>query len=160
MKSAKKMTKAEAIFLLIAGLILGTVFTFGMQYWNAPIAKDEARQVTAIFSSHEEVKRKGNVKEMILRFEDHEQLCIDGVCIDDELCAAIRRIEPGSLVEMTVHSNSNTILEMKVGAEKLLVFEDTVQKLSFEASGFMYIGIFCYILAVIGLFNLVSSKKR
>ncbi len=137
MKRAKKMTKAEAIILLIEGLIMGIVFTFGMQYWNAPITKAEAWQVKATFSSYEEIERRGRIREIILRFENHEQLCIDGVCIDNELRDAVRKIETGTCVEMTVHSNSNTIWEMEVGAEKFLVFEDAVQKLSDEASGFM-----------------------
>ncbi len=93
MKRVKKMTKAEAIFLLIAGVMMGTVFTFGMQYWNAPITKDELLQVIAIFSSHEEIKRRGNVQEIILQFENYEQLYIDGVCVDDKLSEDVRKIK-------------------------------------------------------------------
>ena len=32
-----------AIFLLIAGLFLGSVFTFGMQYWNSEVHEKIAR---------------------------------------------------------------------------------------------------------------------
>ena len=45
MKKSKRMTTGEAIFLLIAGLILGTVFTFGMKYSNAPITQKKAQQL-------------------------------------------------------------------------------------------------------------------
>lgn len=160
MKKSKKMTKNAAIFLLIAGLIMGTVFTFGMKYWNEPISQDEAQQVNAIFSSYKETKRRGHVQEIILRFDDHEQLYIDGVCIDNELCDTISEIMPGTILEMMVHPNSNTILEMETGTTKILEFNDSVQKLSSEASGFMYLGVFCYILALMGAGYFIFPKWR
>ena len=45
MKKSKKMTRREAILLVVIGLIMGTVFTFGTKYWNAPITQNEAHQV-------------------------------------------------------------------------------------------------------------------
>jgi len=160
MKKSKKMTKGGAIFMLIAGLIMGTVFTFGMKYWNAPITQDEAQQLTAIFESAKESQWRGHVQEIIIRFEDHEQLYIDGVCIDNELCDAISKITPGTVIEMMVHHNSDNILEMEVGTKRLLEFHDSVQKLSSEASGFMYLGIFCYLIALMGMGYFVFPKRR
>ena len=160
MKKSRKMTKAEAIFLLIAGLIMGTVFTFGMQYWNAPIKYDEAQEVNATFSSYEETKRSGHVQEIILRFDDHEQLCIDGVCINNDLRSLISKITPGTTLEMMIHPNSNTVLDLEIGTVKILEFHDSVQKLSSEASGFMYLGIFCYVMALMGTGYFVFPERR
>ncbi len=160
MKKSKKMKTGDAIFLLIAGLIMGTVFTFGMKYWNAPIKPDEAKHVTATFSSYKESKRRGHVQEIILRFDDHEQLYIDGVSINNKLRDAISEIEVGTTIEMMVHPNSNTILEMGVGTTKLLEFHDSVQKLTAEVSGFMYLGFFCYLMALIGAGYFVLPKRR
>ena len=47
----KKMTLEQAILFLIVGLILGTVFTFGQQYWKAPIQRDEAISVQAEYQN-------------------------------------------------------------------------------------------------------------
>ena len=58
MKRTKKATKGEAIFLLVAGLIIGTVFTFGVRYWNVPITEDEAQLVTATFSSYKSSRNR------------------------------------------------------------------------------------------------------
>ena len=160
MKKAKKITKSDAVFMLIAGLIMGTVFTFGMKYWNAPITQAEAQQVTAVFSSYKETKRGGHTQEIILRFDDHEQLYIDGVCIDNELCDIIREIMPGTILELMVHPNSNTVLEMEIGPTRVLEFHDSVQKLSSEASGSMYLGIFCYLMALMGAGYFVFLKWR
>lgn len=159
-KALKEMSIGEAIFLLIAGMIMGTVFTFGMKYWNAPITKDEVQQVTAIFSSAKEIYGRSGVNEIIVRFEDHEQLFIDGSCINDEICDAINDIAPSTIVEMLVHPNSDSIVEMKVGTMKLLDFQDSIQKLSSEASGFMYIGVFCYIMALLGAGHFILLKKK
>ena len=62
MKSKKAITTMDAWFLLIAGLFLGTVFTFGMQYWNAPVARDDAIPATVVFSSYTERRSDGHVK--------------------------------------------------------------------------------------------------
>ena len=160
MKKSKKPTKGEAWLVLIIGLIMGTVFTFGTQYWNAPITPDEAEQVTATFSSYKETKRKSRIQEIILRFDDHEQLSIDRTSIDSDLRDAIREIEAGTTIEMLVHPNSNTILEMTIGNTKLLAFHESMQKLSSEIVPFMYLGIFCYLSALIGAGYLIFGKRR
>lgn len=64
--NTKNMSKkTQAWICIIFGLIVGTVFTFGMQYWNSPITKDEARYSEAIFSFYKEIRKDGNVNEMI-----------------------------------------------------------------------------------------------
>lgn len=123
------MTRGEAWFLLITGLIMGTVFTFGMQYWNAPITQEEAIHTTAIYESYATQRERGRVKEIILRFEDHEQLYIDGVCISDELLDSIDNLAPSTELSMIVHPNSNTIMELHADNQMLLEFQNTSEKL-------------------------------
>ena len=129
MKNKKSMTRGEAWFLLITGLIMGTVFTFGMQYWNAPITQEEAIHTTAIYESYATQRERGRVKEIILRFEDHEQLYIDGVCISDELLDSIDNLAPSTELSMIVHPNSNTIMELHADNQMLLEFQNTSEKL-------------------------------
>ena len=160
MKSKKTMTKMEAWFLLIAGLFLGTVFTFGMQYWNAPVTQEDAIHATAVYSSYTESRRDGHVKEIIVRFEDHEQLYIDGSCITEQMWDGLDTISPGMKVDLMIHPNSNTILDLRMEDSVVLKFEDTSEKLTSEAKGFAGLGIFLYILAAYGLFNLAFRKRR
>ena len=160
MKSKKAMTKMEAWFLLIAGLFLGTVFTFGMQYWNAPVARGDAIHATVVFSSYTESRSDGHVKEIIVRFEDHEQLYIDGSCINEQVWNGLDTIAPGMKVDLLIHPNSNTILDFRMGNSVVLEFENTSEKLASEATGFFGLGLFLYILAAYGLFNLVFQKRR
>lgn len=160
MKSKKTITTMEAWFLLIAGLFLGTVFTFGMQYWNAPVARDDAIHATVVFSSYTERRSDGHVKEIIVRFEDHDQLYIDGSCINEQVRDGLETIAPGMKVDLLIHPNSNTILDFRMGNSVVLEFEDTSDKLTNEAKGFAGLGVFLYILAAYGLYNLAFRKRR
>lgn len=154
------MSKRTAVFLLIAGLILGAVFTFGMRYWNAPIAREDAQHVIASFSSSQERLKHGRVQEIILRFDDHEGLRIDGSCVSNTLLEAIELLEPGSVLEMAVHPNSNTILELQCAAAKYLDFEDTTKHLARESVGFTVLGIFCYLSSIVGFAWLILPRRK
>lgn len=160
MKNNRPMTKGEAWFLLIAGMIMGTVFTFGMQYWNAPVTQEEAIHTTAIYESYATQREQGRVKEIIVRFKDHEQLYIDGVCINDMLLNSIDSFVPGIELSMIVHPNSNTIMELHADNQVLLEFQNTSEKLTGEATGFMGVGLFCYVLSICGLISLLFRKRR
>lgn len=160
MHQFKDMTEGEKIVEAIFGLILGTFFIFGMGYGNAPVTRAEARDITATFSSFQESKKRGNVEEIILRFDDHEQLYIDRLCIDEALCAEIEALAPHTVVRMLVHPNSNTVLEMTVGETTLLNLEELVGKLSGEAYGFKVLGCVCYVLAIGGLIQVIVSNRK
>ncbi len=160
MKSKKTMTKMEAWFLLIAGLFLGTVFTFGMQYWNAPVTQEDAIHATAVYSSYTESRRDGHVKEIIVRFEDHEQLYIDGTSASKSLLDCIRSITPGTELELLIHPNSNTILDFRMGKTVLLEFETVAEKLENERRGFHALGLVMYTFAACGGGSLLLHRKR
>ena len=154
------MSKRTAAFLLIAGLILGTFFTFGVRYWNAPIAREDTQQITATFSSSIERLKHGRVQEIILRFDDHKELRIDGSCVSNTLLEAIELLEPGSVLEMGVHPNSNTILELRCGTSKYLDFEDAMKHLGRESVGFTVLGIFCYLSFIFGFARLILPRRK
>lgn len=160
MKNKRPMAKGEAWFLLIAGFIMGTVFTFGMQYWSAPVTKEESIHATAIYESYATQREQGRVKEIIVRFIDHEQLYIDGACINDRLLNSIDSLVPGTELSMIVHPNSNTILELHADNQVLLEFQNTSEKLTGEATGFMGLGLFCYVLSACGLISLLFRMRR
>lgn len=161
MRQFKDMTEGEKIVDAILGLVLGTIFIFGVGYWTGPVTRAEARNITATFSSFQESRKRGDVEEITLRFDDHEQLYIDGTCITEALCEEIEALAPHTVVRLLVHPNSNTVLEMTVGETTLLNLEESVEKLSSETSGFKVMGCVCYVLAVGGLIQvIVSSRKK
>lgn len=156
MKS-KKRSIPESLFLLVAGLVMGIVFTFGMQRWNAPISRNEAIKSTAAIRSIEaDYGRRHHLKEIRIEFQDHE-LTIDGSCADSELLESLRQLPSGTVVSLSIHPESNTILEMHTNDISLMDFERTVQMLNNEAAGFMYLGIFCFAVALLGLIHLLRQ---
>ena len=46
-----------AIGLLVVGILLGSVFTFGMQYWNAEVTRESCIFVETQFVSYDEIRR-------------------------------------------------------------------------------------------------------
>ena len=160
MKKAPPMSVGEAWFLLVVGILLGTVFTFGMQFWNAPISEQDAVHETAVFSSFEiQYGRSNSPKEIIVRFVNHDQLSIDGVCVTTELINTLKTIRQGDAVTLVIHPNSDTILEMQYGDISILEFSETSEKLTNEASGFMVLGILCYLAGISGLWRLIVRKR-
>lgn len=160
MKKGPPMSRGEAWFLLIIGLFLGTIFTFGMQFWNSSIDEEDAIMDTAIFASYDVRHGKnGSTKEIIVRFEDREQLYIDGVCASSALINRLKAIKQGDEVMLTIHPNSNKILELQYGYQTLLEFNQTSKKLTNEATGFMGLGILCYLAAIAGLLRILKRKR-
>ena len=63
MKRTKKgISQDRAIFLLLAGLFLGTIFTFGTRYWHAPVSREDCTQVNTEFVSYGERTRRGSIQ--------------------------------------------------------------------------------------------------
>lgn len=160
MKKGPPMSRGEAWFLLIIGLFMGTIFTFGMQFWNSSIDEEDAIMDTAIFASYDVRHGKsGSTKEIIVRFEDREHLYIDGVCVTDALINQLKAVKHGDELMLTIHPNSNTILELQYGNKLLLEFDQTTKKLMNEATGFTGLGILCYLAAIAGLLRILKRKR-
>lgn len=156
------MPNIVALFLLVVGLFLGTVFTVGMSYWNAPLGRDDAEEVTATYSSYRidyDYDRYGNrrdIQEVELQFTDHDELSIDGSCVSEEVKNAIKELPVGAELDMLLHPNSSSIVELKHGEKTILPFEEAVKDLGVERIGFLILGILLYLCAVWGAFVLLK----
>ena len=152
--------KAQAWICIIVGLIVGTVFTFGMQYWNAPITRDNAVYTEAIFSSYKEVYKYGKVNEIILLFENHDELTIDNTCCSQAVVDKIHSLKEGAILKIYYHPKSSKIMEMTCNGNVILQFEESASKLSRDRQAFTALGVFLYFGAVYGVFLLVREKRR
>ncbi len=57
-----------AVFLLVSGLLLGSIFTFGMSYWNSVVTREACTLVETQFVSYDEIwrpKRPMEIKEIL-----------------------------------------------------------------------------------------------
>ena len=161
-----QMTMFECILLLIVGLLMGTVFTVGMGYWNAAVDPEEAIAVTAQYDGYElhyghgqRSANRNKINHVDLLFTDHEQLTIVVSCITTELLDDIYSLQKGDTLDMLVHPNrGDTLLSITADGETILAFEDAMKRLTFERWGFFGIGVFCYIGAGVGAYYLIKRK--
>lgn len=153
----------QAIFLLVAGLILGTVFTVLMDYTQGPITTEEARPVSAVMedvrASYGRRIRRNFLREILIRFEDYEQLGIDHPVANQAMLDKLLSVTPGTTFNMLVHPNSATILALSIDSEEIVSFDDAIAKLSGENRAFFWMGICLYAAAALGLFTLALRLK-
>ena len=154
-----------AMFLLITGLLLGSVFTLGMQYWNAEVTRDECTVVDTAFLSYKEIhqfKRPWRIKEIAVDCANGERYFIDGVSINSYLRDSLSELSDQQKIRLLIHPNSNTIVEFSTDSGKILTFDETIGKLGEETTGFLFLGVFMYFCSLVGLYyvTLHILKKR
>lgn len=157
---SERMPKSVAWFLIVIGVLLGTVFTFGMRYWESSVTKDEAVYVEAEFASYKIIygRHRSTVSEVKLNFNDREPLFIDGACCNQEVFDKLDTAESGAVFKMYLHPNSNTLLEIKNNDNVILQFDNAVDALTSEISAFLIIGILLYLIAAVALIKLIRKE--
>ena len=154
------MPLGMAIPLLLVGLILGSVFTFGMYYWNAEVTRAECTEVHTGFIAYTEIrsyKHPARTKEILITCENNARYDIDGTSITSPLLDKLSMLNEREQVTLLIHPNSNTILEFSTKRETIMTFEDTIEKLSKEKTGFLFLGLFMYFCAGLSLYYIVPQ---
>ena len=166
-RKKQEMTFGTAVMLLVVGLILGSIFVFGSQYWGEPIQREDATEVSAIYEAYEINPgkiRKHHIKQIEITLTDHSSVYIDGACVSEDVKDGIKALPEGAKLDMLVHPNSDTIWELKHGDKTILSFEESQKDIKNENVGFIILGIFMYFCAAIGLGSLLikwrGARKR
>ena len=150
--------KFGAIILIVGGLIMGTVFIFGMYYWEGSVPKSEAIFVKATYASYtEEYMRRGS-SYFELYFEDHKRLDIDTVCCSDEVSQYVYSLKPGTILNLYIHPRSNTILELIDNGNVIIGYDETIKKLSSEVKAFRVLGLILYSWAVLSIIKIIRKE--
>lgn len=141
----------QSIWLIVIGLIMGTVFTVLMDYTQGPVTMEEARPVSAVMEdvrgSYGRRNRRNSLREILIRFEDHAQLGIDHPVANKAMLDKLLSVAPGTTFDMLVHPNSSTILALTIDGEEIVIFDDAVAKLSGENKAFFWMGVCLYAIA-------------
>ncbi|MBP3377611.1 MAG: hypothetical protein J6L96_02580 [Clostridia bacterium] len=140
--------KDMAILILIIGLFLGSIFTFGQNYWQSKIELSEAIQIEAMYESYDIDHLGERNKQIFIYSSDYARLTIDGMCINDELVESLSKLQPQTKIYLTVHPNSDTILDMKTDDSSILNFDEVQRELQVENIGFFILGILLYMCAI------------
>lgn len=162
-KTQKNTPLVGLIFALILSLFIGTVMTFGQHYWRKPIPQSDAVHFTAAYDSFQEQPgRFSAYGPIILYFSDHDIANIDVECVTPYLLARLEDLLPGQTLEVWQHPNSHTVLALSADGEELLNYQSTQSALQKGNTGYLILGIFLYLTAVLaafGIFLLIPRRK-
>lgn len=162
-RKKQEISLGTAVMLLVVGLILGSIFVFGSQYWGEPIQREDATEVSAIYEAYEINPgkiRKHHIKQIEITLTDHSSVYIDGACVSEDVKDGIKALPEGAKLDMLVHPNSDTVLELKHGDKTILSFQESQKDIKNENVGFIILGIFMYFCAAIGLGSLLMRGVR
>lgn len=155
----KPIPVGTAIFMLVAGIILGSVFTFGMQYWNSDIKREDALRIEATYEKHtvrEYRVKNTRTRRVVLYFADNDPLSIDSAYVNDDLLETLDGLTEGTKAIMLVHPNSDTSLDMRAGGACILDFTDTERIMGGQKTGFLILGVVMYFCAAYAVYSLVK----
>ena len=161
MKKVKKnesLSLSQSVLLLVIGVFLGCIFTFGMQYWNQEVSKDNCTIVETQFIDYRITKshRSAN-REVVLTCSDSERYFIDGVLINSELKSNLSQLKTNDEITLLIHPTSNSVVEFSAGDVTLINFDEAINKLGNEATEFLVLGMFMYLCALLGLGNIILN---
>lgn len=145
----------QAIAILVLGLLMGTVFIFVMGHTQSAVTRKEAISVSAVMQDvrgrySNVVRRTSNrLSEILIRFEDYEQLSIDHPVANQTLLDTLSSIA-GTTFDMVVHPNSANILALTVSGEEIVNFDHAAAALEQERNAFFWLGVAVYALAAYG----------
>ena len=159
-RSQNRISQERAIFMLIAGLLLGTIFIFGMRYWHAPISREECTQVETEFVSSRKRIRRGNIQLIDIDCADGQRYEIDGACISQTVLDGVESLQSQEPITLLIHPNSDTVMELSCESGTLLTFDDSAQRLAGDTMLFTVLGIIMYAAALGGLYERIRRKRK
>lgn len=150
--------KFGAIILIVVGLIMGTVFIFGMYYWEGSVPKSEAIFVKATYAFYTEEYMGRGSSYFELYFEDHKRLYIRTVCCSDEVSQYVYSLKPGTILNLYIHPRSNAILELIDNGNVIIEYDEAIKKLSSNVKAFRVFGLILYSWAVLGIIKIIRKE--
>lgn len=162
-RKKQEISLGTAVMLLVFGLILGSIFVFGSQYWGEPIHRDDAIEISATYEAYEINPgkiRKHHIKQIKIILADHSSVYIDGACVSEDVKDELKALPEGAKVDMLVHPKSDTVWELRHGGKTILSFEESQKDIKNENVGFIILGIFMYFCAAIGIGSMLMRCVR
>lgn len=161
----KKETLSDGIKLIVVGLLLGTVFTFGVQFWSATVTRADCTVVETCFVGYD--YRRGHHGRMMHFGErlsvacgNGEQYRFDSASIYYSLMDELDAIVPGEEITLLLHPNSDVILELATEDKVILSFDEAMEDVAGERTFFFYMGILMYGSSLYGVYVVVKVLKR
>lgn len=161
--TVKTMSLQKQLFAAIASLIVGSVFVFGMRYWNAQVERDDCEVVTTQLESIEKVRGShySHIRYVKIKCTNGSSYNIEDSCMSSSLLSALESLPEGTQLTLTLHPNSEgKVLELSADGILLLDFDTAVFKLGKNSTAFSYLGLFTYLCSAVLLVDIVQRKRK
>lgn len=160
--TVKTMSLQKQLFAAIASLIVGSVFVFGMRYWNAQVERDDCEVVTVQLESIEKVRGSySHLRYVKIKCTNGSSYNIEDSCMSSSLLSALESLPEGTQLTLTLHPNSEgKVLDLSADGILLLDFDTAVSKLGKNATAFSYLGLFTYLCSAVLLVDIVQRKRK
>ena len=159
LKQIMKRARWFLIFGISLVFFVGTVFVT-QPVRNRRISEDQAISVTAVYADYWGYSKRIDTKWLDLKFEDHEDLSVDGCCVRAEWVEKLDDLPAGTTMHLLVHPRSGNVLQIEANGEVLLAFHDAQTKVWRESLFFGGMGLFLYACEISILVVLIRSKRR
>ena len=152
-------------FLMVIGLLMGSVFVIGTWHWGKLIEREDAIAVSATFSEYlMHTSPKGSAESVEICFTNRDSLFIDSAVFDETVKKGLDTLRRGDSVELFIHPNSGDIWELRSEDAVILDFEYAKSRMLVDNFLFSGLGLFGYMCAAMGavsmVIQLVQRKKE
>ena len=142
-------TRAGLLAMVFICLWVGSVMTFGIQWWQGCVGRNEAIPAEAVFQSCELLSAGKGGREIRLSFRDYRPQTIARCCLNRSIENQIASLKEGTRLRMLLHPRSDTVLELAAGEQTILTFGHSMRSLRRLNAGYATIGVFMYACAAL-----------
>lgn len=157
--SKNKIALGAAAALTVLCLVLGTVCLLNHLYWDRPVEKDEAVQMSAVYKFYYYEENYKRADEFELYFKDTETLSVAPVCASAALLKRLDDLPEGSRVDMLLHPNSDYIIEIKTEGKTIMDYEYATGRMRTESIGFMIFGFCLYAIGAYFIYHTIRLTR-
>lgn len=124
--------------------LLGCYFLFCAFYHLAPVTRDDAPLVQAVYERWDLTSaQKRQNQDIRLTFTQHAYGLVNDAFVTDELKSYLDRLQPGDILAFRMHPHSHTLLKLSHDGRLLLDFDEAVAQLKRDRIFTTVIGLFC-----------------
>ena len=142
----KRYSKPFTVFMGIAAICMSVFFMLYSAKYD-PISREEAIMFSGEFESYKETNN--SKYDSKLYFKSGKYFYVSHSFDSKEFLKRMNSLEKGTTLDILVNPNINYVIEMKIGAEELLNFEESQKAIDRQNNTFFVIGIIACISGII-----------
>jgi hypothetical protein len=147
---------AIAAFICLV-LFAGTVFC-GEPFRNHKIPQQDAVRYSAVFQQADITRRRSSISYADLVFQNGEEKTVDGCCLGHGLAEKLERLPAGTRMDLLIHPDSETILQIEAEGLTLLDFDYAQSQLWHESLFFAGLGVLMYAVGAYMIYMFIRKK--